>query len=695
MKLIISTAASLSALSLSIAANAAERIVLESHGNIQSVSKQNLVDALSLGKGNSLAVVKKFRGESGKTYTRMQQTFRGLKVFGEHVVQTEGENGFSESLGGAVFRGLAADLDGVQPKISPRRALAIAKKHHTSSSMNFAASEGVVYKNEKSDLQIFTDNNHKAHLAYIVEFFKDAPGGGKPSRPFAIIDATTGEVLDQWEGLAHNEATGPGGNAKTGKYMYGTDFGYLNVSENCTMENDKVITVNLNGATSGNTPFKFTCPENTTKEINGAFSPLNDGHYFGGVVFDMYKSWYDTTPISQKLTMRIHYSKNYENAFWDGSAMTFGDGAKTFHPLVSLDVSAHEVSHGFTEQNSGLAYKFESGGINESFSDMAGEAAEYFMFGKNDWMVGAQIFKAANQALRYMNDPTKDGNSLGHTKDYNSSIDVHYSSGIYNKAFYLLATKPNWNTRKAFDVFVLANRAYWVPKTTFNSGACGVEKAAQDLNYSVADVSASFEEVGAKCAPIANEIPKASFEAGVTGTSDRIFSFTDKSTDGDGKVVSWQWDFGDGTKSAERSPTHEFAQYGDFKVQLTVTDNEGAVATASSVIKVKEIKFEELRNGVDTAKFSDSTKSLRNFLVRVPEGAKKLVVSMVGKSGDADLYGKFGAPASLNSYDYRPYQQGNTESFTVGFPQIKGGVYYLMVYAYDAYTDVSLKATFE
>ena len=80
---------------------------------------------------------------------------------------------------------------------------------------------------------------------------------------------------------------------------------------------------------------------------------MNDGYYFGGVIFGMYKDWYGIAPLKNQLVMRMHYGSNYENAFWNGIAMTFGDGGRMFHPLVSLDVSAHEVSHGFTEQNSG------------------------------------------------------------------------------------------------------------------------------------------------------------------------------------------------------------------------------------------------------------------------------------------------------------------------------------------------------
>ena len=137
--------------------------------------------------------------------------------------------------------------------------------------------------------------------------------------------------------------------------------------------------------------------------------------------------------------------------------------------------------------------------MNEAFSDMAGEAAEFYMRGSNDWKVGAEIFKGTG-ALRYMDDPTRDGSSIGHAANFTSSMDVHYSSGVYNKAFYLLATKAGWNTQKAFQVFARANRDYWTASSTFNQGACGVQTAAADLGFTVADVTAAFTSVGVSCA---------------------------------------------------------------------------------------------------------------------------------------------------------------------------------------------------
>lgn len=182
------------------------------------------------------------------------------------------------------------------------------------------------------------------------------------------------------------------------------------------------------------------------------------------------------------------------------SEMYFGDGAKMLYPLTSLGVGAHEISHGFTSQHSNLTYEKQSGGLNESFSDMAAQAAEFYSVGHNDWQIGPEIFKA-DRPLRYMDDPTKDGKSIGHVKDYTDELNVHYTSGVFNKAFYLLATSNGWTTRKAFDVMVQANMHYWTANSTFQDAACGVVKATLDLqkkdsSYAMNDVKTAMQGVG-------------------------------------------------------------------------------------------------------------------------------------------------------------------------------------------------------
>ena len=492
-------------------------------GQSLSAQPQTAEALLALAPEETLQLVREHSDQQGRSYQRWQQSFRGVPVWGEQVIVVRDQQQRATDLYGAMISGIAADLRSTKPLVDAGVALGTVKARQ--GQPRLAASRD--YRNEDSRLMIHLDG-HQAKLVWFVSYLSDTPLGGEPARPHALVDARTGAIIQYWDALAYQNATGPGGNTKTGVYEYGTDFGFMDVNASCQMNNTNVRTINLNHATSGGSVHAFTCPRNTVKQINGAYSPLNDAHYFGGVVFNMYNDWYSTAPLTFQLTMRVHYSNSYENAFWDGSQMTFGDGASRFYPLVSLDVSAHEVSHGFTEQNSALVYSNQSGGMNEAFSDMAGEAAEFYMKGTNDWMVGEQIFKSSG-ALRYMDDPTRDGNSIGHASNYTAGMNVHYSSGVYNKAFYLLAHKVGWTTRKAFDVFVDANRNAWTANMNFNQAACGVIDAATARGYTAADVTAAFTSVGVTCGttppPPDTEIFNGVPVTGVSGAtgSDRFY----------------------------------------------------------------------------------------------------------------------------------------------------------------------------
>ena len=468
---------------LAMSANAADAISAKS---MVQFSGNDINAMMNLAPSDAMKQANVAKLDNGINKVRFQQFHQGVKVFGRSVAATQSELGFLTDVKGR-FLQFDAPMS-VKANISPKQALS-----------DFAATKAFssdhVY-NQSSELMI-VEHNGQPRLANMVSFVRQGKDGDI-ERPTAFIDANTGEIFDQWNNLQHAAiGTGPGGNTKTGQYYYGTDFGFMDVTQSgstCTMNNSDVKTVDLNNGTSGSTAYSYNCPENTYKAVNGAYSPLNDAHYFGQVVFDMFNAWVGSPPLSFQLTMRVHYSNSYENAFWDGSAMTFGDGATTFYPLVSLDVSSHEVAHGFTEQNSSLVYSGMSGGMNEAFSDMAGEAAESYMHGSNDWLVGADIFKGTG-ALRYMNNPPQDNRSIDHADQY-SGQDVHYTSGVFNKAFYLLATTNGWTTRSAFEVMALANQTYWTANSTFDEGGCGAYNAAGDKGYNQADVRAAFAAVG-------------------------------------------------------------------------------------------------------------------------------------------------------------------------------------------------------
>lgn len=451
--------------------------------------------------------------------------YRNIPVWGHKVVVKTDQNGVISRLHGYIVKDIEQDVPMVEARLSEEQAVINARNYHESLT-NYK--DQWAYRDLNSKLNIFVDDDSKAHLVYVVSFFADIVQTGKPVRPFIFIDTETGKVLRYTNQLTTDmiNASGPGGNKKTGMYNY-TNLQVYQYGEDCVMDNGSVMTVNLNhtgnvkdptAPINDNTAFSFKCPNSTYKSINDAYSPLNDAHINGVATLKTYLDWFGFSPLKIKLKMRVHFGTNFENAFWDGTSMTFGDGGTTLYPLATaLDVTGHEISHGFTEFNSGLEYRSESGGINEAFSDMAGEAIEFYTRGHNDWLIGAEVMRSG-EALRYFKDPTKDKMSLdnaskfkwGFTCDYlmmrgdilsqllyvSSCSDMHMSSGIYNKAFYLMATAPGSDIKKAFSVFVRANQKYWTPKTTFVDGAKGVKDAAQDLGFSTQTVVDSFRAVG-------------------------------------------------------------------------------------------------------------------------------------------------------------------------------------------------------
>ncbi|BBO70793.1 hypothetical protein DSCA_47230 [Desulfosarcina alkanivorans] len=490
------------------------------------------------------------------------------------------------SLHGTLVTGIADDVDHHFLQSMPftaQEALAEMKTRHAQHHLKAGASWQ--FKNESSEKMIFVDDSGDARICYVISFFADVPEGGSPARPTIIMDAMTGEIVKAFDALAYAAAGGPGGNLKTGRYVYGQDFPHFEVSSSgsqCTMETDDVKTWDMNHGNSAPIVHSFQCYENTYKEINGAFCPLNDAHYFGGLTHDLWVEWFGNPPLPFQMVLGVHYGNDFENAFWGGDAAVFGDGATFFHPLVGLNVVAHEIAHGFTEHHSNLIYDGESGAINEAFSDMAGEAAEYYHQGVNDFWVGHDIWKGPG-AFRYMDDPPKDGWSIDSLYDYYDGLAIHYASGLFNKAFYILATMPGWSTRMAFEIFAEANQFYWEPLTDFHQGAQGAVDAAAARGYSVQAVKDAFAAVDLFIDAPARPHADFSYEL-----DELTAAFTDTSTCTGCSILNWQWDFGDGRSASVQHPEHVYASAGTYTVTLTVTDGNGQRDSISRVLSVSD-----------------------------------------------------------------------------------------------------------
>ena len=148
---------------------------------------------------------------------------------------------------------------------------------------------------------------------------------------------------------------------------------------------------------------------------------------------------------------KVHYGRSYVNAFWSDTCfcMTYGDGdGSSMYPLDSLDVAGHEMSHGVTSRTAKLVYSGESGGLNEATSDIFGSLVEWFANNPNDtpdYLIGEELYinGGGTKAMRYMHNPSLDGASVNCWSSTVGSKDVHYSSGVGNHFFYLLAEGSN------------------------------------------------------------------------------------------------------------------------------------------------------------------------------------------------------------------------------------------------------------
>ena len=201
------------------------------------------------------------------------------------------------------------------------------------------------------------------------------------------------------------------------------------------------------------------------REVSEAYDGL-------GATWDLWQNTYGRNSLDGRglpLIATVHFSRDYDNAFWDGTQMVFGDGdGVVFLPFTrSVDVIGHELAHGVTQFTSGLNYQDQSGALNESVSDVFGVLVKQRLLGQSadqaDWLIGAELLgpDVKGVAIRSMAAPgtAYDDPRLGkdpqpgHMRDYVDTQDdnggVHINSGIPNKAFHVVATTLGGNAWEA------------------------------------------------------------------------------------------------------------------------------------------------------------------------------------------------------------------------------------------------------
>jgi Zn-dependent metalloprotease len=198
---------------------------------------------------------------------------------------------------------------------------------------------------------------------------------------------------------------------------------------------------------------------------------VNEAYDGAGTTFDFYESAFNRNSVDDKgleLVSSVHFETNYDNAFWDGAQMVYGDGdGQMFKKggfTKCLDVIGHELTHGVTQFTAGLRYRSQSGALNESMSDVFGSLVKQHSMGqtadKADWLIGEGILgpqlpgqalrslKAPGTAFQFDNQPADMDHYVELADDGDPRHDhggVHINSGIPNHAFYLAAVALGGN----------------------------------------------------------------------------------------------------------------------------------------------------------------------------------------------------------------------------------------------------------
>ena len=452
--------------------------------------------------------------QDGTRHVRFDRTYKGLPVVGGDLVVHSSAAG---AWRGATPAATRVAVGSVTPGLSAQRAADTA-----------AATADFTVRQASPSLAVYAMEG-APRLAWKTQV--DGVGAQQqPEGKVVFVDARTGAVIDAWK--TEITETGTGNSLYLGTVTLQTTLsgGQYQMIDN-TRGGARTEDGN-NGSTSSTSGTLFTDADNvwgngtTTNRQSAAV----DADFGVGATWDFYKNTFGRNGNKNDgvgARSLVHVGTNWVNASWSDSCfcMRYGDGdGVSYGPLVSLDVAGHEMTHGVTSATAGLAYRRESGGLNESTSDVMGTMVEFTAATSGDpgdYLIGERFVLGSAKPLRYMDKPSKDGASADCWSKTVGSLDVHYSSGVGNHLFYLLSegsgaktlngvayNSPTCNGStvtgigrdKAAAIWYRALSTYWVSSTTYASARTGMVSAATDLygasSAEVAAVKTAWSAVG-------------------------------------------------------------------------------------------------------------------------------------------------------------------------------------------------------
>ncbi len=399
---------------------------------------------------SELSVSRQKTDALGMAHVYLRQIYHGVPVFGADLAVHFSANGKIAAVNGRYVPGLKLSVDA---NVGRDKAVAAAQ-----------ACLGLPVPSSKLEppqLVVLAPAGKQAILAWKVTLARDDP----PMRMVYFIDAHNGNIAASYDNLQ----------AAENRLTYSAGGGY-------------------------NLPGTLMISEGGSSSDDVAKATYNNV----GLTYNYYLNDYGRDSIDNEgmsIVSTVHYGANYNNSFWNGYQVVFGDGdGNVFVPLgEGLDVVAHEITHGVTQHTAGLIYSGQSGALNESYSDVLGELAEP----NPDWQIGEAVYTPAipGDALRSLSDPPLYGQPDNMSEYVNTSADnggVHLNEGITNKAAYDVAMSIGKD--KMGQIWYRTLTEYLTSDSQFTDARDASVQAATDLygtgSAEVKAVEDAFAAVG-------------------------------------------------------------------------------------------------------------------------------------------------------------------------------------------------------
>jgi Zn-dependent metalloprotease/subtilisin-like proprotein convertase family protein len=578
-----------------------------------SAQTEVLNSVLKVNANDSWTLIRSDRDDLGMTHHRYQQYFQQVKVMtGEYILHEK--QGRLVSMNGMFFQSLNLNTT---PSLDEKQALQFA--------LNNIGASKYLWQSSTMEQEILSGHNHGDAYPHGELVILPAQEFGKshatslcwkfdiyamePHERWAIyVDAKTGAILFKENKICTINVNGTASTMYSGTQIMQVD----SLSANSFRLRDAsrgsgVETYDMNNGTSYAGAVDFTDTDNIWNTTTNMDNAAYDAHWGTQKTYDYYLNTHSRNSYDNAgavLRSYIHYSTAYNNAFWNGSVMTYGDGdGSVFSPLTELDIIGHELTHGVTSASSNLVYSYQSGALNESFSDIFGVSIDFYANGASaNFLIGDKTYTPGTpgDALRYMNNPSIAGDPdtyLG-PNWYTGAGDnggVHINSGVQNFWYYLLCQGGSGTNDLGFVYSVAAitmnkarliayrnNTFYLTSGSQYADAAFYSLKSANDL-YGVCSPEAVSVKNAWDAVGVYGLTLNAAATAAITGSTCQGNTIQLNATGG----VTFSWSGPGGFSSSIANPTIPNGSAANNGVYTCiVTDANGCVGNPSVNVNV-------------------------------------------------------------------------------------------------------------